>query len=90
MSYFPRSEKLIIELCEEIDMWKEEAERYKKLYKDELNEHLAYVKERNIETMKGVSNMLSLALNIKEDGNGGLVIDSDSRANIVNHLKETS
>lgn len=73
------AEKTFLQLCEEADYWKAEAGYWEEKYKQEVEERNQEWKERSEETMKGVRNAFMFALSAKDDANGNLVIDSESR-----------
>jgi hypothetical protein len=75
------------ELCEEIDYWKhkakkaeEEAEYYREEYSKLLNENLA-------RSQQGVANALLFALSVKDDEEGNLILDKDSRKQLAERIK---
>lgn len=76
-------EKTFIQLCDEVDAWKEEAEYWKAKYQQEVQERNAEWKERSDEAMKGVGNALRFMLAVKDDENGNMVIDAESRKELA-------
>jgi hypothetical protein len=76
-------EKTFIQLCNEVDDWREEAEYWKTKYQQEVQERNAEWKERSDETMKGVGNALMFMLAVKDDENGNMVIDAESRKQLA-------
>ena len=64
-----------LELCDEIDYWKErakQAEEDAKYWQEEYSKHL---NEGLVSAKKGVANALMFALSVRDDENGNLVID---------------
>lgn len=72
-------ETTFIQLCEEVDVWKEEAAYWKAKYQQEVQERNAEWQERSQEAQKGIANALHFMLAVKDDENGNLVIDKESR-----------
>lgn len=68
-----------LDMCEEIDRWKNEAAYYKEKYEEELQRNVE-ASNRSMQIAKqGVADALMLSLNIKEGDGGSLVIDSAAR-----------
>lgn len=78
----------ICQLCNDVDYWKNLAQYYQKKCQELHNELTSTINKNYEDTMKSVGQMLTLALNIEEDGNGGLVINPENRQNILNSIKE--
>ena len=76
-----------LELCEEIDSWKEEAQYWKEKYEEATKEHHEYLNESLLSAQKGVANALMFCLSAKDDENGNLVIDRQARREL-NELYE--
>lgn len=72
-------DRVVLDLCEEIDYWKEQAKYWKTRAEELQQEQIQDTNKRYQEAMKGIANGLSLALAIKEDVNGNLIIDKESR-----------
>jgi hypothetical protein len=75
------------ELCEEIDYWKERAQKAEadtKYWQDQYSIHL---KESLLSAQKGVANALMLALSVKDDENGNLVIEKKDRKTLAKNFK---
>lgn len=73
------AEKTFLHLCEEVDAWKEEAAHWKAKYEQEVQERNEEWKQRSEETSKGIANALRFALSVKDDENGNLIVDKESR-----------
>lgn len=76
-------EKNLYRLCNTIDELEAEVEYWKSKYEEEvatnnsmLNDNLEYAK-------RGVANALMFALSVKDDENGNLVIDKESRKELA-------
>jgi len=80
-------DKTFIQLCNEVDHWKEEAEYWKQKYRQELDERTQEWKERGEEAMKGVGNALRFMFAVTDDENGNLVIDAESRKSLAENWK---
>ena len=77
-----------LDLCDEIDYWKErasEAEANANYWKNEYSKHL---NESIISTKKDVANALMFALAVRDDENGNLIIDKESRTELAKNFKE--
>lgn len=77
-----------LDLCEEIDYWKERAEAAEadaKYWKDEYSKHLS---ESLASAQKGVANALMFALSVRDDENGNLIIDKENRKELAKNLKQ--
>lgn len=77
------SDKIFASLCNEVDAWKEEAEYWKQKYQQEVKERAEEWKQRNDEAMKGVGNALRFMLAVKDDENGNMIIDAESRKGLA-------
>lgn len=76
---YRRADKLVSDLCEEIDIWKAEAEMWKEKY-DSLNrEYSKYFDESLKASQKGVAEALKFALYSSDDKDGNLVISRENR-----------
>ena len=74
------------QLCDEIDHWKEEAEYWKDKFKSldlEMRNRLAKDFQ---ESKRGIGQMLSLALSVKEGKDGSLVIPKEKRKSLSKTL----
>jgi hypothetical protein len=76
-----------LDLCEEIDYWRERAEKaeadaehWKEEYSKQLDSSLK-------SAQKGVANALMLALSVRDDENGNLVIDKKDRERLAESFK---
>ena len=72
-------DRTVLHLCEEIDAWKEEAKFWKDKYEQEIQERNQEWKERHEVTMKGIGNAFRFMLAVKDDENGNMIIDAESR-----------
>lgn len=70
------------ELCEEIDYWKERAEKAEEDAEYWKNQYNIQSGERLVEAQKGVANALMFALHVHDDEDGNLVMDKESRKKI--------
>jgi hypothetical protein len=78
----------ILDLCNEIDYWKDrcsEAEKDAKYWKDEYAKHL---NESIAASQRGVANALLFALYASDDENGNLVINSSDRKILAERYTE--
>lgn len=82
-----RIDTLVSDLCEEIDMWKQEAKYWKEKHDQASADHIKTVNESIKSNESMIGNLLMVALNSSEDENGNLVIDRTGRENIVDHIK---
>lgn len=83
----PRSEILMVDLCEEIDHWKSEAEYWKGQYESEVKESNRHLTERMAEAQKGIGQMLSLALSVTDNPDGSLSISKENRLTLAESFK---
>lgn len=86
-SEFRTADLKFIELCDEIDYWREramsaeeDARRWKDDYTKQINQSLDFAK-------KGVAQALMFALNTTDDENGNLVIKKDDRKTLTESYK---
>jgi hypothetical protein len=71
-----------LQLCNEIDRWKDEANYWKERY-EELNKEYSQHLNQNLDSVqKGVANALMFALSVKDDENGNLIISKKSRKDL--------
>lgn len=80
--------KLFLELCEEIDHYKSEAEYWEQKYRDLLSEYTEYTQNHFEQTQKDVGNALMFALSASEGPNGELLIDKEARKQLAENWKE--
>ena len=76
-----------VELCDEIDRWKAEAKYWKEMFEQERDERTELLNQNMLNAKKGVANALMLALHVKDDEEGNLVIDKDSRKELAESFK---
>ena len=74
-------------LCDEIDYWKDRADHFESMYKEEMAREAIAVNERLLEAKKGVANALMLALCVKDDENGNLIIEKEDRKALAENYK---
>lgn len=74
-------------LCDEIDYWKDRADHFEKMYKEELLRETIRVKEQLLEAKKGVANALMITLCAKDDENGNLIIEKEDRKALAENYK---
>jgi hypothetical protein len=77
------------ELCDEIDYWKSVAHDAEKKYNELRKEYSKLTYDNLISSQKGVADALMLALSIRDDENGNIIIDKKSRKNIADRFKES-
>ena len=72
-----------LQLCNEIDQWKEEANYWKEKYEELQKEYSEHINQNLVSAQKGVANALMFALSVKDDENGNLIIDKESRKELA-------
>ena len=72
-------ENTVVDLCDQIDYWKDKAMTYKKLYEDEIKERSLEANKRLQDAQEGVANALLFALSVKDDKDGNLIINKEDR-----------
>ena len=72
-----------LQLCNEIDQWKEEANYWKEKYEELQKEYSEHINQNLVSAQKGVANALMFALPVKDDENGNLIIDKESRKELA-------
>lgn len=72
-----------LQLCNEIDQWKEEANYWKEKYEELQKEYSEHINQNLVSAQKGVANALMFALSVKDDENGNLFIDKESRKDLA-------
>lgn len=85
-TYNPRHEKLVVDLCDEVDYWKEQAIYYKKQYEDELAATSFRLHADLENAKKGVANALMFALSVRDNEDGSLSISKEDRINLSESL----
>lgn len=76
-----------IDLCEEIDYWRERAEKAEKDSKHWQEEYSKQLDSSLKSAQKGVASALMLALSVKDDENGNLVIEKEDRQKLAKTFK---
>jgi hypothetical protein len=76
-----------IELCDEVDYWKERAEKAEADAEYWKNEYNSFINERLASSQRDVANALMIALSAHNDKDGNLVIDKESRKKLVKNYK---
>ena len=76
----------VSQLCEEIDILHDEVQYWKSMYEEEKQRWNELWQERDNEAKKGLKNALLFALSVREGENGSLVIDSESRKDLIDNL----
>jgi hypothetical protein len=76
------------DLCDEIDYWKDQADKYKELYERELQERAIASKKSLIEAQEGVANALMFALSVTDDKDGNLVMSKENRKEFAKNYKK--
>jgi hypothetical protein len=71
-----------LQLCNEIDQWKDEANYWKEKYEELNKEYSQHLNQSLASAQKGVANALMFALSVKEDENGNLIINKESRKDL--------
>lgn len=87
---FKRNELLAMELCEEIDWWKERANHYEKLYKEEVALNVQQTNERLDQAKKSVGFALQLALSVRDNEDGSISISKENRKHLADNLTTTN
>lgn len=82
-----RIEILTADLCEEIDYWKSEANKWKSLYEEERDANIKAMNERFEESKKGVANALLFALSVSDNPDGSLSINKENRKQLAESFK---
>ena len=72
-----------LQLCNEIDQWKDEANYWKEKYEELQKEYSEHINQSLVSAQKGVANALMFALSVKDDENGNLIIDKESRKELA-------
>lgn len=80
-------ERTIYELCQEIDMLREEAKYWKELFEAERKENMDNLNKRLKESKKGVAQALMFALSVKDDEHGNLILPKENRKELAQHFK---
>ena len=81
-------ELTIIELCEEIDLLKEERNYWKQLYQTERDERNIELNERMDDAKRGVAQALMFALSVKDNQDGSISISKENRNQLAETFKE--
>lgn len=76
-----------LDLCEEIDYWKERAKKAEEDAEYWQTEYRKHLNESMISAKKGVANALMFALSVRDDEDGNLVINKDDREKLAENLK---
>ncbi len=76
-------ERNIYQLCNQIDDLKEEVDYWQTKYEEEKAMNNKMLTENLASAQKGVANALMFALSVKDDENGNLVIDKESRKELA-------
>jgi hypothetical protein len=76
-----------LDLCDEIDYWKERAEKAEKDAKYWQEEYSKHLNESLASAQKGVANALMFALSVRDDENGNLVINKDDRKMLAENYR---
>jgi len=76
-----------IELCDEIDYWKDQAEYYKTKYEEEIQRSVEDANRQLEESKRGVANALMFALSVKDNEDGSLSISSEDRKQLAENYK---
>ena len=71
-----------LQLCNEIDQWKDEANYWKERYEEINKEYSQHLNQSLDSAQKGVANALMFALSVKDDENGNLIISKKSRKDL--------
>ena len=75
------------ELCDEVDVWKDEAKYWKAKYDEEIQASIKQSNESMDMAKKGVANALMFALSVKDDENGNMVIEKEDRKTLAEKWK---
>ena len=82
--------KTFLQLCEEVDYYKEKAEYFENLYKQERDKYSRQLNDSLEEAKKGVGQALMFALSVSDDANGNLVITKENRKQLANQCREVT
>ena len=74
-----------IELCDEIDYWKAQAEYWKKEYEDMRDENIKRTNESLKSAQQGVANALMFAMSVKDNADGSLSISKEDRKHLADN-----
>lgn len=79
---------VVHDLCEEVDYWKELAEKYEALYKEQLTREAEESNRRLKEAQKGVANALMFALSVSDNEDGSLSVSKEDRALLAENYNQ--
>jgi len=79
-----------MDLCRQVDYWKEQAEYFEQKYKDEVRENNKQMNERLEESRMQLGNALMFAFSVEDKEDGSLSISADKRKILSERLKEQS
>lgn len=77
-----------LELCDEIDYWKDEAKKAQKEAEYWKNEYSTHLQESLASAQRGVAQALTIALAVTDDAEGNLVIKKKDRKKIAEEFKQ--
>ena len=82
--------KTFLQLCEEVDYYKEKAEYFENLYKQERDKYSRQLNDSLEEAKKGVGEALMFMLNVTDDAEGNLVIKKENRKQLADQYREVA
>ncbi len=82
-----RFDELSYDLCAEIDDLRRQVSYWKEKFEEERNERSKLLNDSLDSARRCVANALMFALSIKDDANGNLIIDRESRKQLAENYK---
>lgn len=82
-----RFDELSYDLCAEIDELRSQVKYWREKYEQERDENIAAANRQLESAKQGVANALMFALSVKDDANGNLIIDRESRKQLAERYK---
>jgi hypothetical protein len=83
----PRAEKLFLQLCKEVDYWKDMAESLEYELDAEKKRYNQLIDERLKDSQMQLGNMLTFALAVTDNPDGSMSISKEDRERIANSIK---
>lgn len=81
--YQSTADRTMIDLCDQVDYWKQQATKWKEMYEDEVKENNRHMTDRLNEAKTGVAKALMFALSVSEGEDGSLVIPAENRSQLA-------
>lgn len=82
-----RFDELTYDLCAEIDDLRRQVTYWREKFEEERNERSSLLNSQLETAKQGVANALMFALSVKDDANGNLIIDRESRKQLAENYK---